>query len=260
MKRALMVLGVVFLLGVAVVAGILVWAHRAGQRGQDRFFAAVAAGDPGQLTALFHPALAQKVDPPVLAIWMAAVNERLGAYQGLSRTGFETKSEAVEGGARTTSQGTARFAGGEAEVKLVSLNGQLVEFEVASPKLEGWFHPPVDSLYRERASEFLRALVDGRDEAAYSMMHPELQKVMPLAAIGKTMQSVRAEIGAWESVEYENDTGYSVEDGLPTLRMVGLIRGTQAKAKAMVKFQFPGLRGELLGFEITPISPFGDGA
>src|SRR5438876_578610 len=117
-KKVWLILGISVVAVVAVCGGLFYWFFRSGSAHQDRFFAAVESGDVKQLTALFHPALLQEVDEPVLAAWMTAVRKNLGKHQGLSPTDFHTDI-AYDNGVKTVeSKGTVRFEKGTAQSQI----------------------------------------------------------------------------------------------------------------------------------------------
>ena len=90
MKKVLMILGVVFLVVIVGFVALLIWAQRSGNASQEAFFKAVGSGDATQVTAMFHPALREEVDEPVLAAWMQEVKSKLGNFTGLSKSHFNT--------------------------------------------------------------------------------------------------------------------------------------------------------------------------
>ena len=72
MGKMLKVLGAVFLLLIVGFVGLLIWSHEKGEATQERFYAAVDTQDPEKVLELFDVRLLEKVDAPVLAMWMKA--------------------------------------------------------------------------------------------------------------------------------------------------------------------------------------------
>jgi len=249
MKTILAILGVVFLVIIAGLAGILLWAGGSGKAEVKRFFDAVATGDTKAVTAILAPQVAADLDEPVLAVWIAALNARLGAYQGLSATDFHARA-AVEGGVRQVEcEGTARFEKGEAKVRVTSAGGKVIGFSVKSDKLMDWFDRVDGALYRERAKAFIDAAFADREEHAFAMMAPELKAVMPLEKLKERMAAVRERTGTLRAMRFADDA-FAREEDVPTLRLTATVEGEKATVPATFKFQFPAMKGALLGFRV----------
>jgi hypothetical protein len=250
MKKTLMILGGVFLVLIVGFVGLLVWAHRAGSAHQEKFFQAVLSGDPKQVTALFHPALRDEVDEPVLAVWMKAVKDNLGAFQGLNKTDFNTSSK-IEGGATIgESKGTVSFEKGQAQSELKTRDGQIVAFHVTSDKLGGdWFKGPTDTtLYRQRGKECLTYLLGDKCEDAFKMMHENLQKKVPLDQLKAMMADFTGKAGKAKTVTYQSET--LEPGGTLTLKVVYKVECEKANPTGTVEFQFDGLKGHLVAFNL----------
>jgi hypothetical protein len=178
MGKVLKILGVVFLVVIAGIVALMFWAHGEGQAQQRRFFDAVASGDPDKLIAMLDPASIGPVDPPILKMWMDRVNDKLGKYEGLAASNFNTSKNITSAGTVVESKGTAKFAKGQAEVRLTLLGDMIVGFEVTSDVLKGtWLDLPLkEPLYRDRAKKFIKHLADMEIETAMAMVHENLRK------------------------------------------------------------------------------------
>jgi len=250
MKKVLMVLGIVFLVVIAGIAAIMIWAGASGSAIQERFFSAVLSGDPGQVTAMFHPALREEVDEPVLATWMAVVKTNLGGYQGLSKTDFNTSTKYEDGQKITESSGMVNFQKGQAHAELVFRDGKLVKFLVKSDKLpDDWFTGPAGTeLYRQRGKEFLTRFMSNQPDAAFSMMHPALKEKMPLDQLTKLVVDNCAKAGKLRAVTYQSEN-YDPKKQILEVRYT--LECENAGVKPLVKFEFAGLKGHLVAFNLS---------
>lgn len=249
MKKVLMAFGFLFLLSIVLFAGVLAWAMKSGAEHQERFFAAVDSGDPARVMAIFHPALGEEVDEPVLAAWIQAVNRQLGGFRGLSKTDFNTATRFDGGVRRTESQGTVNFEKGTAQSRLVFYGDQLVEFSVESETLKDWFEGPASTeIYRTRGAEFLGHVLRNEPDAASAMMHPALREVLPLDKLKEMIANLSA-AGPLKAVEYHAD---NVEpDGGHNLTVLYRVACENNETLASVTFQFVGLKGHLVAFNLN---------
>lgn len=250
MKKTLMILGAVFLVLIVVCAGVLVWAQKSGSSHQDKFFQAVLSGDPNQVMAQFDPALCELVDEPVLAAWMTAVKANLGAFQGLSKTDFDTSTK-VEGGVTLTeSKGTVNFEKGQAQSELKIRNGKIIKFHVTSDKIQdGWFKGPASTgLYRQRGQDFLTFFLTDKVDDAFKMMHKNLQAKLPMDKLKTMMADFVKTAGKLKTITY------SSEDLIPgdiyTLKVVYKVECEKQKPTGTIKFQFDGMKGHLTAFNL----------
>lgn len=257
MKKGLIIvlsiLGGVFLLIVGLVVLVLVLAKDAGSQRQEAFFKAVGSGQPRQVIELLDPRTTEEIDEPVLAAWMEQVNKNLGAYKGLSTTDFSTSTETSNGVTRTSSKGTLNFEKGQAQSELVYQDDKIIKFHVQSPQIgDNWFKGPADAtLYRQRAKAFLSALGEGKAKTAFDMMHPNLQKEMPLEKLTELSAAIAKALGTVTAVPCKSDT-FGIVDGEQALTLLCEIQGANGILDARVRFKFIGLRGHLLGFNVAP--------
>jgi hypothetical protein len=199
---------------------------------------------------MFHPALKEEVDEPVLATWMAVVKKNLGGYQGLSKTDFNTSSKYEDGRKITESSGTVNFEKGQAHAELVFHDGKLVKFFVKSDKLPGdWFTGPTGTeLYRERGKEFLTRFMSNQPDAAFSMMHAALKDKMPLDTLTKLVVDNCSKAGKLRAVTYQSEN-YDPKGQILEVRYA--LECENARAKPLVKFEFAGLKGHLVAFDLS---------
>jgi len=260
MRQVLTALGLVFVALAGLRAGdaaeeslgsVPAWAQPAGAKMQEVFFAAVLTGDARKVTALFHPALSEEVDEPVLSVWIAAVKQRLGAYSGLRKNEFST-SWAVEGDHVTAEcEGAVDFEKGAAKSVVKFYDGKLVKFNVTSDKIAGpWFQGPASTeLYRGRAKAFLTHFLKGEPDAAFEMMHSALQKDLPLDKLKAMIEKVTGQAGALKSVEYASEE--ATPGDIVNLKILCKVECEKAKTMASVRFQFVGLKGHLVAFDLS---------
>jgi hypothetical protein len=247
-KKVLMAFGFLFVLLAVLFAGVLVWAMKSGAGYQERFFTAVDSGDAGQVMAIFHPALREEVDEPVLAAWITAVNGRLGGFQGLSKTDFNTATRFHGSVRQTQSQATVNFEKGTARSQLVFHDDQIVEFSVESDTLKDWFQGPSSTeLYRRRGAEFLGHVLRGEPDAASAMMHPALRDVLPLEKLKQMIANISA-AGPLQAIEYHAEN-MNPGDG-HHLTVFYRVACENDETLASVTFQFVGLKGHLVAFNL----------
>lgn len=250
MKTVLITLGAVALVAIVVCAGALFWAQSAGSELQEKFFRAATSGDPAQVLAIFHPRLREEVDEPVLAAWMKVVRSELGAFQGLSKTNFNTSARFEGGASIVESEGAVNFEKGSADSKLLFRDGQLVEFHIKSDRIpDDWFHGPEDTaLYRTRGKEFLTHFLGGKTDAAFAAMHKSLQEAMPRDKLQSLIDEFQEKAGKLQTIT-EKEDGSDDKDGY-RLIVNYAIRCEKTPLTAALKFGFVGLKGHLVGFDV----------
>ncbi|HWA98735.1 MAG TPA: hypothetical protein VG713_09595 [Pirellulales bacterium] len=248
-KKILLFLGAVFLLFVVGCISLIFWAQRSGAHLQDRFFAAVDSGDPEQVLVLCAPELRAEIDDPVLDAWLAEVHDKLGKYQGLSKSDFETHANVTSKGSLKESKGTVHFEHGDATSDLETRDGLLTFFSVKSDKIpEDWFHGPSETtIYRERAERFIRLFFDRDVSGAAAMMHEDLRRELPDDKLKSMIDDVAGKAGAIQSVTYQNETFTADRGQLLTLKYQMVCE--QAALTASIEFRFIGMKGHLWGFD-----------
>jgi hypothetical protein len=250
MGKVLKILGVVFLLLVLGFVGLLIWSHEKGEDTQEQFFQAVLSGDPARVMAQFDPEVAAQVDEPVLALWMAAIREHLGAFKGLAASKFSTSASTANGRSRLESSGTVHFEKGDATSSLVYVDGKIVKFEVLSDKLpDPWFQaPPANAHYVARGQACLEALLQLRVEDARAMMHESLRQKVDAETAAKGIEAFVDKLGGFTSL---TPTGSRFEPGkTPLLEVTYAIQGGSGAAVGTIGFQFTPWKGELTSFDV----------
>lgn len=252
MGKMLKILGVVFLVLIVGIVGLLVWSHEKGEATQERFYAAVDTQDPEKVLELFDVRLMEKVDAPVLALWMKAVHDHLGAFKGLAKSKFSTSSSKENGHDRLESSGRIEFEKGEGESKLVFLDDKIVAFELRADALpQPWFTTSPDTtLYRQRAEVLLRALLANERELALREMHENLRKQVLDGNQFDRAFELGQRLGAITDIAVV-DESFSAE-GTPSLDLRFTIGGENGRAIGRVGFQFTPWRGELIAFDVKP--------
>jgi hypothetical protein len=251
MKKVLMVLGVVFLVLIVGVAVLMVWAQRSGSAKQDVFFKAVESGDAKQVTALFHPALLEQVDEPVLAAWMASVKSELGNYTGLSKTDFSTSVKYEDGAKIAESKGTVNFEKGTAKSEITLRDDRIVAWNVVSDKIApDWFRGPASTeLYQQKGRDFLQKALSGDVQAAFDMEHESLQQALPLEKFKAALEDVIRSNGAAKAIQYESAAVAGKSPKL-TLKLLYKVEFEKSPVPASVDFQFAGLKGHMTAFAV----------
>jgi hypothetical protein len=251
MGTVLKVLGILFLVIVGGFVALLFWAHGAGEAQQKAFFGAVATGEPDKLIAILDEGSIGRIDPPILKMWMAHVNDKLGKYEGLAASKFNTSTKTVEAGKLVESEGLAKFEKGEAQVRLTELNGKIVGYDITSDALKGdWLKLPVeDPLYRDRAEKLIRNLVDGRLEEALAMCHENLRKNVDTQKFESGMKILAERVGKLQSVKVIKELPTDSKSG-KALQIVMLCQFEKDKLLALVRFNFSTICGHILAFDI----------
>lgn len=250
MKHLKRSLALLLLVAVIVVCAIL-WARSSASSAQQKFFDAVGSGEPVRVTALFHEKLRSDVDEPILRAWMEIMNERLGRYKGLSNSEFNMKTQSTELGQVTQIVAKVELEKGTVDSTLEYLDGRLIAFNVKTDALnDDWFKGPADtSLYKNRAEEFLRHILDNRVDEAWSMMHKDVQQQISLkklhdaAAEGRRLFSpLKSITHAGETMEPDHNFGIVLTERIR-------VSGAQSE-DTEVRFHFTGLKGFITGFKI----------
>ncbi len=251
MGKFLKILGVIFLLLIALIVGLLVWAHGEGEQQQQKFFDAVATENTDTFFALFDEKAAKDMDPPVMKMWMKWVNAKLGKYQGLAASDFDTKSEAREKGTLLKCSGTAEFEKGTAKVEMALLNGKIIGFEMESDTLKGnWLNKKPDGdLYRKRADMFIRHLIALEVTEAMPMLHESARKQLTEDGLQKSMTAFAKLSGPLKSIEVIDET-FENTRGTKRLTIKMVCTFEKRKAGAFVRFDFDETRGHLIAFRL----------
>ena len=247
-KKLLMVFGAAFLLLVAGVAALLIWAQRAGSEQQEKFFTAVTSGDPQKVLDLCNPALAEKIDAPVLGAWMKEVQKQLGAYRAMSATDFNTSMNSTNQGTVITSKGTVHFEKGDAKSDLTFTDGKLTAFEINSDKITGnWFQGFDDTKpFRDRGEQFIQKFFAKDLAGCAAMMHEALRKEAPDEKIKSMMDALVGASGPVKSIKFLKEK-FTTDDG-QQLQIDYEVEAEKAKVVFNVKYRFIGLKGHLAGF------------
>lgn len=252
MKTVLIVLGIVFLVVVVGIAALFMLGHSAGGSGQEKFFAAVNAGDAQAVINLMHPALREQVDEPVLAEWLKAVNANLGKYQGLSATDFNSETKYENGVKTSLSKGAVNFEKGTAKSELKFQDDLLVAFDVTSDKIApDWFKGPGKTdLYQQQGKKFIELALGGQADKAFEMEHKVIQEQMPLEKFQAVTGRIAKAMGKVKSVEYSSDSATG-KDSQISLDILYQVKCEKKTFPAKVRFQFVGLKGHLVAFDLT---------
>lgn len=250
MGTVLKVLGIVFVVAIVGIVALLVFSHQKGEATQEEFYAAVLAGDPEAVLGMLHPELRAQVDGPVLAVWMAAVKEHLGAFQGLSASGFSTSTKTVNGVSTVESSGTLEFEKGEGESELALVDGQIVSFRLTSDRLPNpWFRDlPDATLYEERGQKCLEHLLAGRVEEGLALMHESLAAKFEPETLTRGMEALDRQIGGFESVTLRSKE-FEVRDA-PELWLRYTVKGQASEVVGLITFKFTPWKGHLIAIDV----------
>ncbi len=251
MKSFLAGCGAVVVLVVVVVGALLLWAFHRGAAEQEAFYRAVDSGNVDEVMALLDTELQQAIDAPVLAVWVKAMQTRLGKCKGLRATDFNTSTQIKDGVKMTESRGTVRFEQGDAESELVLRDGKIIQFHVQSDKLVDWFTELSDTaLYEKQAEDCLTKIMTGKIDEARAMMHEELQKVLTAEQLQAFLDSALPESGAMKGLALESKEFRPGNP--PELDLKYTIECEKKPMPARIGFQFVDLKGHLVSVSISP--------
>jgi hypothetical protein len=199
---------------------------------------------------LLDPAVREQVDEPVLAAWMAAVKQHLGAFRGLSGSKFSTSSKVEGGHTILESGGEVEFEKGTAESQLRFVDDLIVAFKIESEVLpKPWFTElPDTSLYDRRAREFLAKLLAADADGALAMMHEDLRAKFERDQLRSGLEGLKTRLGEVAQVQ---SLTQEFRPGPPqevVLRYT--LDGARQDVTAYVRFAFDGMKGHLLGFTV----------
>ncbi|MGB7345075.1 MAG: hypothetical protein WBD20_12750 [Pirellulaceae bacterium] len=169
-------------------------------KAEDKFFVAVASGDPNELLGLFHADLREKVDAAVIESWMKVFNETHGSYEGLSWSDFKTGVNLGAAGKEQIAEGTFNFKRGSTKAKFTYLNDQLVGFDVTQPDaVWNQIFPGIEpEAYSDLNQRFLSALFSGDyDEVRADTFFADDDEI--LGSLKKLSQDCQQELGKLKS-------------------------------------------------------------
>ena len=253
MGKVLKILGLVFLVLVVGIVGLFVWAHKSGAGKQEEFFEAVYSDNPANVMAMFHPAMSEEVDEPVLATWMRVFKERHGEFKGLSATNFSTNKEIQDGVGVLSTEGTVNFANGTARSKLVFRDGQITNWSVESEKMtQDWFEGPDDTtFYQQRAKTVLTHLLSNEPAKAFALFGPALRESSPMTRTADIAERAPKILGELESITFM-DESFEVTDTGQYLTVRHAVTCKKTSAVGTVRFRFSKMKGLITQFSIDP--------
>jgi len=237
--------------GSLIVAGAIAFGMVASNASetQKQFFAKVEAGQVALLMQDMHPALKDQIDEPVMSALVDAINTKLGRLVGVTQTSF--KSEVTADGTRVESEATIEFEHGSATSNLVTVDGFLVAFDVTSDHLIDWFEGPATTeIYERLGQTFLTELLSGNASVAHSLCHPNLQKVASAEQLVQMSATIHQKIGNCEAINMLSAVTKQGTNGVE-LTITFEITTDRLTTSAEVSVAFEGMKGELLGFDVT---------
>lgn len=227
------------------------------------FLEMVRTVDPVRFLAAADPEFAAEIDRPVLQFVLNELNKSLGTLQPAAK-GALKKGGTEEN--RTLYQGTLPFKDGTAEANLIVANGKIVGFSIQSPVLNdvgdrlysALFEDPkfaksTAEYYTPRCSEFIRLILAGDDDKAFSKYHPEVQKQLGRKKVQDVFDVFKAKCGKPRAIELEAmriefDENMKGEK----YKLTHLVRGTNQDYFATTSMQFIGLSAHIVGLTIEP--------
>ena len=102
-------------------------------------------------------------------------------------------------------------------------------------------------LYQERGQQFFTLFLSDKPDAAFAMMHENLQKVMPLEKLKALMADAAGKTGAMKSIKYLSEQ----VDPAGKLKILYTVECQKTATTASVKFEQAGLKCHLVAFNIN---------
>ena len=251
-KKILLILAGVIGVGALGCAALLFFGHKKGTEVQSAFYEAVLSGDVAAVKARFAPEVRGEIDDPVLAAWVAAVKEHLGAFTGISSSNFSTKVRTENGRDVVESTCVAEFEKGTAKSGLKLVDDLIVAWKTESDALpDNWFTELEDaSYYVPGAEAFLLALFAGDGERARSLASEPLREKLAGKDFEDGLVRVKAFYGTTKSLAFRR---HEFEAGPPqslTLHFAPEGIGAAGSGEITVIYHFQGTRGVITSFNL----------
>ncbi|MCA8986048.1 MAG: hypothetical protein KDA78_00310 [Planctomycetaceae bacterium] len=195
---------------------------------------------------MLHPKLVSQVDAPVLEAWLQAVAFRLGRVEVVS-PGTLIASED-----REETSAAVQFSKGTATVSLVSIQSQIVSFEVQSESMTNWFSRPTSlKIYRERVEQFIQSLLNEEDSTCLELLHPEVAEKLSPSQLGTYRSSLQTSAGQITATQFHHANLTIQEDErLSQMELIYQLTGSKRTVEASFVIRFRGMRGEIVGFQV----------
>ena len=214
---------------------------------EDRFYQSIGQGDLETAYQLFHPALREEVDRPVMGAWVEAAQANLGPCLSIER--IESSQTQQLTCVRLEVSSKITFEKGVADGTLTILDGQIVAFEVQSEKMVDWFQGPSEiGLYSETAEAFMTAFLSNEVAAAWERMHPALQETVGKDAFEAMMARVASNGGTVKNLQMRSHQ-FTLEDDSQTLILMYDLQCQWASGTCKIEFGFAGMKGHLMAFD-----------
>ncbi len=194
---------------------------------------------------LMIPELKDLVDQPILSKFTAKVKTNLGEFQSVVNVENIQISEDQKSAQADV---VAKFAEGEATVKLNLLADKIQGFEVVSDRMENWFDG-LDStdFYQRQGSTFIRHFMNGKADKVFEMCHPALQEIVAEGKLGAMIDRVRVDMGALKAVKFTNATQEITEETQKVI-LEFRVECEKANTNCEITIQLIGMKGHLIGF------------
>ncbi|NND98296.1 MAG: hypothetical protein HKN47_13300 [Pirellulaceae bacterium] len=229
---------------------VLATAATSSRSTQRDFFQTIQAGGTSALINEMHPALIDQIDAPVLDAWVDAVHRELGDVTDIQQTAFHTSVTNEQ----TTIQSTATitFERGTATSELTTVDGKIVGFDITSKRLINWLTEPTSTeIYESRGKRFLMEMLSGNPQQARAMVHQGLKDVITLeqlTAMATQLQS-QSDSQVTPTITAKSASMNPEKEAPELLVQFEIVDGDQTR-QAEVAFQFEGMKGHILGFQI----------
>jgi len=217
----------------------------------NEFFAALFAADYDKLRHMVDPKLADNIDEPLLVLFATSCEEWFGRFHGVSAKHFRSVRKIGSSTVPVKISCMLKFEKGTVNAKMEILEGKVISYLIHSERIpKGWTPIPADTRYwREKGKEFLAAYSGDRAEEAFRMMHPDLQKIMPLERLRKHTAFALEKAGRLLSVEF-----LSEEKVHPSGKVIALryeLRYENLTREVRLRYGFQGLKGYLIA--VAPV-------
>ena len=214
---------------------------------EEQFYQSMGQGDLETVYQMFHPALREEVDRPVMGAWVEAAQANLGPCLSIER--IESSRTQQLTGLRLEVFSKITFAKGVADGTLTVLDGQIIAFEVQSEKMADWFQGPSEvGLYAETAEAFITDFLSDEVTAAWERIHPALQEVVGKDGFETMMAKIASNGGMLENLQLRSHR-FTLEDDLQTLILLYDLQCERASGTCKIEFEFAGMKGHLIAFD-----------
>lgn len=210
----------------------------------EKFFSSLCQGRVGRAINKMHPSLAGQIDPPVLSMYADFLAEKLGPLESVR---VVSQVRRKDHSCYLQSRGSARFAGGVAELTLTACDGQVTSFSLTHPAVMDFpvYSQPRSDFYRAKAALLVSLMLLGRPTQAQAEMSFPLRQRWPAAKITAVSQTTLRRLGTLKEIR-PLEQEFRDHSKRPELIVMVEVRGSEARQVVPVRYVFTDWRAELI--------------